>query len=183
MSLLRIPPRRWRRQRRRYLVQDLGTSSSIRYSSHASRGCLPLHSAQPGTVFPLVIRIRDFRRQRTKEDGKGITERETFPENPITRHNFCDICIWIVPRLRKFAAPCFFFFFLFLCFFSAVLLEGNQSFCQIWSIRLSMQTEDLEYLALRFFYGFFPVLFHQTTKSLNIEYSLFSDIYILNRGT
>lgn len=41
-----------------------------------------------------------------------------------------------------------------------------------------MQTEDLEYLALRFFYGFFPVLFHQTTKSLNIEYSLFSDIYI-----
>lgn len=65
---------------------------------------------QPGTVFPLVIRIRDFRRQRTKEDGKGITERETFPENPITRHNFCDICIWIVPRLRKFAAPCFFFF-------------------------------------------------------------------------
>lgn len=135
-----------------YLVQDLGTGSSIRYSSHASRGCpssfRSFSRCSQGRSFPRLFAFAILGdNERTNEDGKGITERETFPENPITRHNFCDICIWIAPRLRK--SP-----FFSLRFFFAFLLEGNQSFSLDTAFRANWTCWR------SCFEIFFPVLFH-----------------------
>ena len=108
---------------RRYLVQLLGTSSNIRYSSHASRLFLFFAMRRPASVFFSVIRIHDFRRHSRRKKMKENKRASTKFQKQETQLHFTILANYS-NRLRNTIASFFPFFF-------DLFLNQEPNFCQV----------------------------------------------------